>query len=208
MRLWRDDRDELRRRDALHTAKASAEEVLHPPDATPRLAEPDDVARAFRRGHLQPLPADPAAAYLRIDARMGELATELDRDPTLYRGLRPGALAVLVYLAGRVHDHSGSEAPLTITSTVRDERYQDLLRRQNAEATDGYSLHTTGWSFDVLRRYASGRQQQAFQHELERLQALDLIAWVREPAAIHVTVSPRAEELVDDLLEQAPEDEG
>ena len=31
---------------------------------------------------------------------------------------------------------------------------------------------------------------------LDRLTALDVIAWVREPAAIHVTVSPRAKALL------------
>ena len=207
MRLWREDRDELERRDDLHTAKASAEEVLHPPDDTPRLAGPDDVDRAFDRGELQPLPVDPGTSFLRVDPQMGELASRLEREPELYRGLRPGALALLVYLAGRVHDHAGG-APLTVTSTVRDERYQELLRGRNVEATGGYSLHTTGWAFDVLRRYASGRQAQAFQHELERLQGLDLIAWVREPAAIHITVSPRAAELVPALLEEARTDDG
>ena len=38
----------------------------------------------------------------------------------------------------------------------------------------------------------SSRQARAFQFLLDRLQALDLIAWVREPDAIHVTVSARA----------------
>jgi hypothetical protein len=75
---------------------------------------------------------------------------------------------------------------------VRDERYQRLLVRRNREATRNYSLHTTGWAFDVLRRYQSRRQALAFQFVLDRLTALNLIAWVREPAAIHVTVSSDA----------------
>ena len=36
MRLWRDDRPELDRLIALHAAKGSAEEVLHPDADTPR----------------------------------------------------------------------------------------------------------------------------------------------------------------------------
>ena len=59
--------------------------------------------------------------------------------------------------------------------------------RSNIEATRNYSLHTTGWAFDVLRRYSSRQQALAFQFVLDRLTALNLIAWVREPAAIHVT---------------------
>ena len=39
--------------------------------------------------------------------------------------------------------------PLVVTSTVRDQRYQRQLLRRNTEATPGYSLHTTGYAFDV-----------------------------------------------------------
>jgi hypothetical protein len=63
------------------------------------------------------------------------------------------------------------------------------------EATHGYSLHTTGFTFDVLRSYSSHREAVAFQFMLDRLQALNLIAWVREPRAIHVTVSSAAKPL-------------
>ena len=61
--------------------------------------------------------------------------------------------------------------------------------RRNREATRNYSLHTTGWAFDIARRYRSRRQALAFQFVLDRLQVLDAIAWVREPDAIHITVS-------------------
>ena len=72
------------------------------------------------------------------------------------------------------------------------QRYQDLLVVSNAEATSEYSLHTTGYAFDVLRRYRSRAQAIAFQFALDRLQALDLVAWVREPAAIHITAASDA----------------
>jgi hypothetical protein len=90
----------------------------------------------------------------------------------------------------------GGEAPLTLTSTVRDEAYQRLLVRHNREATRNYSLHTTGWAFDVARRYRSGRQARAFQFVLDRLQVLNAIAWVREPGAIHITASRDARALL------------
>ena len=63
------------------------------------------------------------------------------------------------------------------------------LGRKNAEATDAYSLHTTGWSFDILREYESDAQASAFQFVLDRLQALGVIDYAVEPSAIHVTVS-------------------
>jgi hypothetical protein len=93
-----------------------------------------------------------------------------------------------------VEEVSGT-SPLVVTSTVRDTRYQSVLGRRNREAARGYSLHTTGYAFDVLREYRSREQAVAFQFWLDRLQAHDLIAWVREPAAIHVTVSSDAERL-------------
>jgi hypothetical protein len=62
-------------------------------------------------------------------------------------------------------------------------------------------LHTTGYALDILRRYGSGRQAAAFQYELERLEARNLISWVREPTVIHITVSSQADTLVDALLE-------
>ena len=78
-----------------------------------------------------------------------------------------------------------------VTSAVRDERYQRALAASDLEATRGYSLHTTGYAFDIARHYASGAQAQAFQFVLDRLTALGVIAWAREPAVIHVTVAAR-----------------
>ena len=114
--------------------------------------------------------------------------------------LRAEALAVLVYIGRRVQELSRAEGPLAVTSTVRDEEYQRRLRTGNPEATHGYSLHTTGLAFDVRRRYESGAQAGAFQFVLDDLTARGLIAWIREPQAIHVTVGPAAEELVPLLL--------
>jgi hypothetical protein len=73
--------------------------------------------------------------------------------------------------------------------------------RRNREATRNFSLHTTGWAFDVAREYRSARQARAFQFVLDRLQVLNVIAWVREPRAIHITAGPDAEAL-EPLLER------
>ncbi|HVL30885.1 MAG TPA: hypothetical protein VM299_01505 [Solirubrobacteraceae bacterium] len=192
MRLFRDDRAQLERLSELHNRKNSAEEVLHPPDETERFATPEDLREAYDDGRVVVLPRALLAEHgVRIDAQMGELARRLDRSPRTYRGLRRESLALLVVLAAGTKEISGSE-PLVLTSTVRDERYQRLLVARNREATRNYSLHTTGWAFDVLRRYVSRAQALALEFMLGRLQSHDLIAWVREPAAIHVTASPRA----------------
>jgi hypothetical protein len=201
MRLWRDDRDELVRLNALHTAKGSAEEVLHPPAETPVYATPDDLRRAWDDGDIVPFPEDEAVTGLRRDRRMGELAQRIEQPPELYRGLRRSALAMALYIGAQVRALSGGQSPLIVTSTVRDGSYQTALADRNHEATRRYSLHTTGWAFDVLRDYRSRRQALAFQFMLDRLRSLDAIAWVREPRAIHITVSRDAEVLLP-LLER------
>jgi Family of unknown function (DUF5715) len=203
MRLYRDDVERLQELDLLHAAKSSAEEVLHPPTDTERFADGVDLQRAWDDFLLHPLPHDPGRLGFAVDASMGELATRLGRSQELYRGLRPEALALLVYLGTRVQALGGASQPLQVTSSVRDDEYQGLLRATNPEATHRYSLHTTGYAFDIRRRYESGAQAQAFQFVLDDLTARGLIAWVREPAAIHVTVSADADALVHELLERA-----
>ena len=201
MRAYREDRDALARQDELQRAKSSAEEVLHPGETTERYESPDDLEGAYGDEELRPFPNAPARTGLRRDRAMGELAGRLEVGRELYRGLRPEAYALALYMARLARDAGGGDAPLTVTSTVRDESYQALLAKGNPEATGNYSLHTTGFAFDVLRRYSGDRQAVAFQFALDRLQALNLIAWVREPAAIHVTVSGDARMLVG-LLEE------
>jgi hypothetical protein len=195
MRLYRDDRAELLRLQGLHARKATAEEVLHPRGATKIYAAPGDIAAARARGELRPLPANAAELHLRVDPSMGELARRLHRRRVLYRALRPEALAALIYIAAGAHEISG-QSPLIVTSTVRDLRYQRLLVKGNIQATRHYSLHTTGYSFDILRRYKSRAQAGAFQFMLDRLTALNLISWAVEPSAIHVTVSSEARRLL------------
>ena len=196
MRLHRDDPDELAELSELHGNKNSAEEVLHRPGETEQFSEPEDIETSRDNGELLALPADRlGAAGIRIDPTMGELAERQNVDASLYRALRPEALALLLHLGDGVKAISKAQ-PLVLTSTVRDLGYQNLLARGNPEATDGYSLHTTGWAFDIERDYASREHALAFQFMLDRLQALNLIAWVREAAAIHVTVGGDAEALL------------
>src|SRR5436305_4711670 len=186
MRLYRSDPAQLDRISKLQNAKNSAEEVLHPGDETQQYATPAELHAAYDAGSIVALPAPKLVAQgLAIDRGMGELAPRIGQSKTLYRGLREPAITLLSYLGASVKRISGRQ-PLVVTSTVRDEHYQRVLLKTNREATANYSLHTTGWAFDILRSYATRAQALAFEFMLERLQSLDLIAWVREPAAIHV----------------------
>ena len=58
----------------------------------------------------------------------------------------------------------------------------------------------TDYAFDVLRSYGSDAQAAAFQFVLDRLELLGVIAWAREPDAIHVTVADGARARIEDLL--------
>lgn len=190
--LQRSDPAAAARLAELQTQKASGENVLHPPGEG-AFADAGALRAAYDDGTLERLPANADALGLRFQGQMGELAPRLGQPKALYRGLRPAALRLLIELSAGVRRISGVDAPLTITSTVRDQAYQEHLADGNGEATRNFSVHTTGWSFDVLRSYANARQSRAFQFMLDRLQALNLIAWVREPAAIHVTVAGDAD---------------
>jgi hypothetical protein len=198
MRLYREDREELRRLAGLQTLKNSAEEVLHPLGTTPVFEDRTSLEEAYARGEVVELPEVEGIA---IDKRMGELAARVEAPASLYRGLRPEALALALYISAQVREIAPGTA-LKLTSTVRDRRYQEVLLSRNSEATRNYSLHTTGWAFDVGRDYRDREHALAFQFVLDRLQALNLIAWVREPRAIHITASRDAEQLLG-LLERA-----
>ena len=190
MRLHRDDPIELARLEDLHTRKATAEEVLHPRSETGVFEDPGELEDARDDEDIVPLPANAAALHLRVDPGMGELAEE----PRLYRGLRPEALAMLIYIAAGTREIGGA-GRLNVTSTVRDASYQSRLIERNVQATRAYSLHTTGWAFDIERKYRNRRQAVAFQFMLDRLQALNMIAYAVEPRAIHITVSEDAKVL-------------
>jgi Transglycosylase SLT domain len=171
MRLHREDQGELRRLARLQTAASSAELVLHPPGDTEIFETREELEDAYRSGELRPFEG---VRGMRPAARL----------PSVHRGLRPEAYELAVYLAAGVHDVGRTRAPLTVTSTVRE-----------AEA-GFYSLDATGFAFDVGRDYASDAQAVAFEYVLDRLQSLNLIAWVREPDVIHITAASEAGELV------------
>ena len=203
LRLAADDREELARIERLHLAKASAEEVLRPAEDNEPFEDPEEVREAYEDGDLVSLPNRPRRLGYRVDGKMGSLATRLGQRPALYRGLRPEALAVLLYIAKETRRISGGEGALRVTSTVRDRAYQRALLESNTQATSAFSLHTTGYAVDVGLNFRTPRERRAFVSVLERLRSLNVIDWVYEPTAVHFTVGPEAERymvLVDGLV--------
>jgi hypothetical protein len=84
---------------------------------------------------------------------------------------------------------------LVVTAAVRTVSDESASGEGGAGVEAAPSEHTTGYAFDLSRTYRSGAQAQALQFWLDRLTALDLIAWTREPRVIHVTVGPLAAQL-------------
>ena len=189
MRLYRTDRPALTRLSALQTAVDSNAYVLHPPDAVHAFATPDALDRAYAARTILPLPSNARALGLAYDPGIGSLAHQIGAKPALYRGLRAPALDLLVELAARVRTLSGGVAPLRVTSTVTDLHYQQALGITDPPAA-------AGWSFTIARRYVDSRQADVFQAMLDRLQALDVIAWERFPSEIDVTVAPDASQAI------------
>jgi hypothetical protein len=192
MRLWRAHRGALAYEAAQQARKNSAEEYLHPLARTHRFRAPGSILRAEQRHLLRMIPVDTRKTHVAIDRSFGSQAYKLGRARRLYRALRPQALDVLLYIGERVHALSGARSPLRLTSAVRDNRYQRVLQHVNYNAARSYSLHTTGYAFDIARVYGSRRQAWAFQYVLDRLVAANAIAYIRESAAIHVAVASDA----------------
>jgi hypothetical protein len=195
MALYRSNPGELRRRAQLETAYGAGGAVLRPPGSTEVFSDPAALRRARSTGALVPVPDEPSKRHFAVDPAVAAEAHQLGRDPSLYSALRPEALGVLYYIADRAHAISGVKNPLWVGTTVRDSSYQAALVNRHL-APPGYSLYTTGYSFNIERKYAGLAQAEAFQALLNRLQALNVIAWERRPDVIHITVSDQAKELI------------
>lgn len=180
--LYRHDRAALVYEQRLQFKKNSAEEVLHPRPTTRQFRTPAAIARAIHSGYLVRIPR----MHLRVS--VGSIAPSLGRSPRLYAAMRPQALVVLRYIVGQMHAYPS----LLLTSAVRDDRYQRLLTTVNPVATKAYSLHTTGYAFDILRSFRSGAEKRAFFRVLARLQAVNAIAYIPELAAMHIAVASDA----------------
>ena len=196
MSMYREDPQGLKDLAKLQTAKATQEEVLHPEGSTEVFADAAAIQKARDDSELIAIPTDGDYGY-RLDKDLGELAPNFGAKPSLYRALRPEALATLIYMSEKVREINDGKGVLHVSSAVRDQAYQDQLVGVNSEATPNYSLHTTGYAFDIPRKYSSDSQAAAFQFVLDRLRALNVIDYAVEPSAIHVAVGPEAQALLD-----------
>jgi Transglycosylase SLT domain len=186
MRLYRTDRPALARLAALQGADDAGAAVLHPPGVVAPYRDPSAVAAGYQRQALAPLPANAAQLGITVSPAMGAGADRVGAPVSLYRGLRPVAIRLLIALAAQVRALSHTTSGLRLVGTVADERYQQRV------LGGVYPPAATGYSFAVERTYADPAQANAFQAVLDRLQSLNLIAWAREPTQIRITVASDA----------------
>jgi hypothetical protein len=117
--------------------------------------------------------------------------------------IRPAALSVLEELASGYE--SKYERPLAVTSLVRTEEYQRLLRESgNPNAADvAPPPHTTGLAFDIYYRYMTAAEQEFVMAEIARLESAGRVEALRELRDhYHVFVFPNGHRPAEKLVEQ------
>jgi len=119
-----------------------------------------------------------------LDTSAGREAMKL----SMLRSIRPETFKVLEEIAA--HYHTAFDRPLPVSSLVRPEQYQHVLRRVNRAATMiDTPPHSTGLAFDIDYRYMSVSEQNFVMNELARLKDEGRIEVLRERNAnYHVFV--------------------
>jgi hypothetical protein len=187
MHTYRHDPGALQRTAALQVSDASAARVLHPPASTDTFADSSALADGRNSGALKPLPSDPSAQVTPAP-ELTALAAQLHQPPGRYRLLRPAALEALRYLAAGVQAIAPGSPPLQVTHATVD--------RQSAAALGADPnpppLQSSGYSFGVARRYGNHAEAEAVQFMLDRLTAMNLIAWSRAGPVLEITAASDA----------------
>jgi Transglycosylase SLT domain len=183
MHLYRSHRSTLRRLQTLETSDAAGGSALHPPGRAPRYTDPSALQAAYTARRLVRLPRNATALGLAYDASIGSQAGHVPR--SLYEGLNPVAIKLLIRMAAAVRTLSGGRAPLHVAAAVADGKYL------SAQAVFD-PMAQTGFGFQIARRYRSGAQAGAFQAVLDRLQSLNLIAWAPVGSVIEITAASDA----------------
>ena len=126
----------------------------------------------------------------------------------LLSSLRPQALKLLEEVAKTYHDKF--DRPLPVSSLVRPEQYQHVLRRVNRNAVlIETPPHSTGLAFDIDYRYMNGAEQNFLMNELARLKDAGRIEVLRERTAnYHVFVFLDGARPNDDLITASLQEAG
>jgi hypothetical protein len=146
-----------------------------------------------------------------FDGRSFNLDNSNDRQAfkvNLLSSLRPQALKLLEEVAKTYHDKF--DRPLPVSSLVRPEQYQHVLRRFNRAAVlIDTPPHSTGLAFDIDYRYMNGAEQNFLMNELARLKDAGRIEVLRERNAnYHVFVFIDGARPSDDLITASLQEAG
>ena len=198
MRLYRDDRAELERLDSRCTApRTPPRRCSTPTGSVTRFADPADLREAWDAGEIARCRTRPRATGLQRDPRMGELAGRLEpAGRALPRAAAGGARD------GALHRRAGARAQWRrVTARPSPQRCVTSATSGCSSAATARRRGTTrctrpGWAFDIERRYRSGDAGAGLPVRARPAAVLGAIAWVREPAAIHITVSRDAKSLL------------
>jgi Family of unknown function (DUF5715) len=126
----------------------------------------------------------------------------------LLSSLRPEGLKILEDVARRYHDRF--DRPLPVSSLVRPEQYQHILRRFNRYAVlIDTPPHSTGLAFDIDYRYMNGAEQNFLMTELARMKDEGRIEVLRERGAnYHVFAFIDGQRPSDELIAASIEEAG
>jgi hypothetical protein len=122
--------------------------------------------------------------------------------------VRPAALKILEQVAAAYHRQF--DRPLPVSSLVRPEEYQHVLRRSNRAATTiDTPPHSTGLAFDIDYRFMPVDEQNFVMNELAQLKRDGRIEVLRERAAnFHVFAFLDGVRPPDDLITASLEEVG
>jgi hypothetical protein len=188
MRAYRRDPGGLARTAALQVSQPSAARALHPPASTDAFADPGALADARGSGTLKPLPADPATAHVAPAPELAALAQQVHQPADRYRLLRPAALDALRYVAAGVQAIAPGSPPLQVTRATVDRQSARTLGADPSTTP----IESTGYAFALARRYGSHAHAEAVQSMLDRLSAMNLIAWSRAGPVLEITAASDA----------------
>jgi len=143
--------------------------------------------------------------------RSYDISTGTDRQAlkvAMLSSLRPAALKILEEVAAVYHKQF--DRPLPVSSLVRPEEYQHVLRRSNRAATNiDTPPHSTGLAFDIDYRFMPLGEQNFVMNELAQLKRDGRIEVLRERAAnFHVFAFMDGVRPSDDLITVALDEVG
>jgi hypothetical protein len=135
--------------------------------------------------------------------RSYDVSNGIDRQAlkiAMLSSLRPAALKILEEVAAAYHKQF--DRPLPVSSLIRPEEYQHVLRRSNRAATTiDTPPHSTGLAFDIDYRFMSIPEQNFVMNELAQLKRDGRVEVLRERAAnFHVFAFVDAVRPSDDLI--------